>query len=62
MRQAGALDAETKVVTEIEITPEMTEAGALAGWGEPSPPRICADIAERVYRAMEVKRREISLR
>lgn len=45
-------------IDEIEITPEMVRAGALAGWQEPNPPLICERIARDVYRAMEAKRRE----
>lgn len=46
-------------IEEIEVTPEMIEAGALAGWMEPNPPNISRILAERIYRAMEAKRREI---
>lgn len=45
-------------LTKEDVTPGMIEAGARAGWGEPDPPYVCYDIAERVYRAMEAKRHE----
>ena len=44
---------------EIKISREMLAAGPKAGWGELDPPTICYDIAERVYRAIQAKRREL---
>jgi hypothetical protein len=42
--------------SQIEVTPEMIEAGARAGWKDPLPPEICSILAERIYRAMECER------
>lgn len=46
-----------------EVTPEMIEAGARAGWGNHIPPEIARDLANRIYRAMaEVRIRAASSR
>lgn len=37
---------------EIEITPEMIEAGVAAAWQEPAPPPFLRCYVERIYRAM----------
>jgi hypothetical protein len=47
-----------RLTDPVEITDEMIDAGALAVWGEKFPPAIARDIAARIYRAMELKRRE----
>jgi hypothetical protein len=61
MRTSDSIKAETGRRPEIEITPDMIEAGAEAGWGERFPPQISRDLAARIYRAMELKRRETEL-
>lgn len=42
---------------EIEVTPEMIEAGLMVVWPEPKSPKFVRDQVVKIYIAMEQERR-----
>lgn len=52
---------EYEKTNEIEVTPEMLDAGIRAAWPWPDVPKVAGDIVRRAYVAME-KVRLASLR